>query len=549
MLKKKFKPLLFFLTVSTIFIFATETGGQFQLYLSPLLVELDIAPGAKKSFKLLLRNEDKQNSLSLIAYPGDMRESQRGAYEVVEKGTSEFSCADWMELSDTNFTLEPGEAKEIKVIITAPRNVFGGRYGIVVFEIVAEKDPAGKKFGAVKLHYRMPAFVEVTIKRFGGLVRKATVTDFKVESVSSEKLEKKIGKGALCFIASVKNEGNIHVIGKGTLFIKNKEGRTKRRVPLGGGRGIVLPGATVDFRSFLRKPPPGEYIARAAINFGGLSPVVAEFPFTVGRTKSSALGSFKASSYIALDIKPEHLEMKIPPRGFRAVTFSFRNDERDTIEVKAYLKDIEYDEEGNPVLLDSSETGRSCREWISLEPEAFALAPEKRGRVKLALWAPPEGEGGYYACVVFDALLKGSKEGAISTPFQIPVILSVPPNLDKEGEIVDLQIKASAGKPALVTAYFKNTGNIHLKPKGKISLEVLKEIKRTDDIIFMGKPKYEKVAEFLFEEVEQYVLPGGIRRMEAGYPGALEAGKYLAEITIDYGGSEPVKFQKGFRVK
>ena len=546
MKEKKYIILFVFFTIC---LWCASANAQFDLSLSPLLVEVDLAPGAKKSFSLYLTNDNALNSVDLIAYTMDIIETERGAYKVADKGESEFSCADWMKIKDTTFTLKPNESKEIKVYITAPRNVFGGRYGAVVFEIGPEKAPPGKKFGSVGYHFQMPAFVEVTIKRFGGLRRKATISDFKVQSVSTGRLEKKMGKKALRFTASVKNEGNIHVKGKGTLIIKDNEGRTKRRVPLGGGRGIVIPEATVNFRSLLRKPPPGEYTARAVINLGGLSPAVAEIPFTVTRTKSSALGSFKASSYIALDIKPEHLEMKIPPRGFRAATFSFRNYERDTIEVKAYLKDIEYDEEGDLILLDFSETGRSCREWISLEPQELTLAPEKRGRVKLTLQVPPEGEGGYYACVVFDALLKGSKEGAISTPFQIPVILSIPPNLDKEGEIVDLQIKTSAGKPALLTAYFKNTGNIHLKPKGKISLEVLKEIKSTGDLIYVGKPRYEKVDEFFFEEVEGYVLPGGIRKMQAGYAGALEAGKYLAEITIDYGGPEPKKLRKEFRVK
>jgi len=241
--------------------------------------------------------------------------------------------------------------------------------------------------------------------------------------------------------------------------------------------------------------------------------------------------------------------MKIPHRGFRAVTFSFRNDERDTVDVKAYLKDLGYDHEGDLILLDSSETGRSSREWISLEPQEFTLAPEKRERVKLTVQAPTEGEGGYYACAVFDALLRGSKEGAITTPFQIPVFLSVPPNLDKEGEIVDLQIKASAGKPALLTGYFKNTGNIHLNPKGRIALKLLKEVKSTDDFIVISGPEYEEVGEVPFEEVEGYVLPGGIRKMEAGYPEALEAGKYVAEVTIAYGGSALAKFKKKFEVK
>jgi len=549
--KMREKKYLTFFVLLIILCFPTTARAQFDISLSPLLVQVDLAPGAKKHFSLYLTNDSKVNSVSLKAYTMDVVGTQDGTYELrEEEGKSEFSCADWMRVQDTSFTLKPNDSKEIKVYITVPRDVFGGRYGAVVFEVVPEERKNHREYlGAVTYHFRMPAFVELTIKRFGGMVRKASISSFKVESVSAGKFAEKMGKEALQFVASVRNEGNIHLMGNGTLIVKDKEGRTKRRVPLGAGRGVVLPGATLDFKSLLRKQPPGEYTAKAVISFGALSPVIAEIPFAVSRTKSTALGSFKASSYIALDIKPEHLNMKTPPRSFRAVTFSFGNDERDSIEVKAHLKDIYYDEEGDLILLDSSETGRSCREWISLEPQNFTIAPEKRERVKFTLQVPTEGEGGYYACVVFDALLKGSKEGTISTPFQIPVIISVPPNLEKEGEIVDVQIKASAGKPALLTAYFKNTGNVHLKPKGKISLEVLKEIKPTGDIIYVGEPKYEKAGEFLFEEVEQYVLPGGIRKMEAGYPKALEAGKYLAEITIDYGGSEPVKFEKEFRVK
>jgi len=548
-LKIRIQRYWFFLVPFIILTWTTEIHPQAHLYLSPLLVELDLAPGAKKSFTILLRNEDKEKSANLIAFPSDIEESQTGRYKLVDKGKSEYSCADWMELSDTSFTLQPGSSKELEVQITAPRNVFGGRYGAVVFEVVPEKPPPGEKLGSVRYHFQMPAFVEVTIKRFGGRVKKASISDLKVEPVTDKRLLEEIGTAALAFSASVINEGNIHVKGKGTLFIKNAEGRTERRVPLGGGRGIVIPGATVDFRSFLRKPPPGEYMARAVVNFGGLSPAIAEIPFTVTRTKSSALGSFKASSYIALDIKPENLEMNVPLRGFRAFTFSFRNDERDTVEVKAYLKDLGYDQDGDLVILDSSETGRSCREWISLEPQEFIIAPEERGRVKFTLQAPLQGEGGYYACVVFDALLKRTKEGTISTPFQIPVILSVPPHLDSQSEIVDLKVEASAGKPATVTALFKNTGNVHLKPKGGIILKVLKEIKPTDDFIIISRSEYEEVGRAFFEEVEGYVLPGGIRKMVAGYPQALQAGKHLAEVTIDYGGSEPVKFEKEFTVK
>jgi len=527
----------------------TSTIQAQRIYLSPLLVELELAPGATKKFTLEVVNESEEGSVNLIAYPTAIKESREGRYQVLDQGESEYSCADWMRLSDSSFAIEPGMSKQIEVEIKVPRGIFGGRYGAVVFEVVPEKAPGEEKLGSIMYHFRMPAFVEVTIKRFGGLLRKASITDLKIAPVTDQRLLKEVGADALSFSASVENQGNVHLRGKGTLTIKTNEGQTKRRVPLGGGRGVVIPAATVDFQSILRKPPPGEYIARAVVNFGGLSPATAEIPFTVTRARSSALGSFKASSYIALDVKPERLEMKVPPRGFRVITFGFRNQESDTVKVRAYLKELEYDPDGDIVTLDSSDTGRSCREWITLEPQEFAIAPEKSARVKLSLQAPSEGEGGYYVCVVFDAMLKGAKEDAISTPFQIPVLLTVPPNLDEQGEILDVKVEAAAGKPATVTALFRNTGNIHVKPGGRVALKLLKEAKSTGDFVVMSKPEYEEVGGSLFEEVEQYVLPGGVRKMQAGYPEALEAGKYVAEVVVGYGGSEPTKFEKEFRLR
>jgi hypothetical protein len=525
------------------------TKAQFDISLSPMLVQIDLVPGARKLFSLYLNNENTQKTVNLIAYTMNIEESQQGAYKVLEEGESEFSCTDWMIIQDSSFVLKPGESKEVKVQIMAPPNAFGGRYGAVVFEVVPEAGPTGEKLGSVQYHFRMPAFVEVSVKRFGGLIRKASVSDFKVERVSKPAMLKQLGGPGLSFTASVKNEGNIHLDGKGTLIIKDQSGRTKRRVPLGGGRGVVIPGATVNFQSFLKEPPTGEYVARAIINFGGLSPSIAEVPFVVSRTKSAASGSFKASSALAMDVKPENLEIKIPGKGFRAATFSFRNNERDTIFVKTRIAELGYGLEGDLLTLDSSETGRSCKDWISVEPVEFNVPPEKSTQVRFTLQAPAQGEGGYYACLVFDALLKDIKEDIISTPFEIPVITNIPPNQKLDAEIFNVEISAAAGKPALLTAYFRNSGNIHVKPKGKVSFNILREVKTTGDLTYIGKSGYEKVADFAFEEIDQYILPGEIRKMMAAYPGALEKGKYTAEIDINYGGAEPAKFAKEFQVK
>jgi hypothetical protein len=121
--------------------------------------------------------------------------------------------------------------------------------------------------------------------------------------------------------------------------------------------------------------------------------------------------------------------------------------------------------------------------------------------------------------------------------------------LDVKGEIVDVRLEQRAGKPAAAEALFKNTGNAHVKPKGSIVLKLLKEMKPTGDFIIVGESQYEQVGAFNFGEVEQWVLPGGVRRMEAGSQHILEAGTYSVEVSINYGGSAPAKFTKEFTVR
>lgn len=545
------RRVLLFFAFLLIFPPVRSAWAQTNLYLSPMLVQINLAPGAKKEFVLLLTNEDKEKSLSLRCYTMDMEETRSGAYKVLDKGKSEYSCADWMEPAESFFTIQPGKSKELKVKITVPRNVVGGRYGAVVFEPVPEKEKKSteEEFAAVVYRFRMPAFVELTIKRFGGRKIRLKIADFNLKTVSGGNLAKRLGKEALRFTAAVVNEGNIHVEGRGKLIIRTKEGRTKRRVPLAGGRGVVLPGATVNFISVLRKLPPGEYIARAMISYERLSPLVAELPFSVEKAKTSATDSFQASEFLSLDIKPESIERKAPSGGFRTFSVSLRNGESESLYVEAYLRDIKYDEEGELVVLDSAGGNRSCARWIEFKPKSRTLKPRGGASFKFNVEVPPEVSGGYYACIVLEASRLGTKESSIHTPFQVPVFITVPLDLEKKGEILDLKIAASANTPSSFAVYFNNTGNVHFKPTGRIILSMLKQVKMVDDFIYVGKPEYEPLAELGFKQVENYVLPGGTLRMQANYTSELEAGKYQAEVIVSYLGETLAKTEKRFVIK
>jgi len=541
-----------FAAFAAIWLVSSVGLAQHELFLSPPLVELSLSPGERREFNVLIGNEDKTNALNLLVFLSDFIELEDGGYKVVDKGTSRYSCADWMTITDSLITLPPGGSKEVKVQIKVPRDAVGGRYGAVVFEIV----PAGlvgpeKPFIQRRYHFRMPSFVEVTVKRGRGLVKKVSLTDLKVTSSSADpEIAAQVGKDNLIVTGRVKNEGNIHVNGKGRLIIRNKEGRKVREYPLGGGEGTVLPEAICDFVSVIQKPKPGDYVAQVILNYGAPSPVIANTAFTVSKFGASAKGKLKTSSTIALELDPERVEQIIHPGAFRVISFLLSNNEDTAITVNTRLQPMQFDPEGEIVILENTETKWSCQDWIKLEPGEFKLKPHERKQVRATLTVPPLAEGGRYTCLVFESHKEGEKQ-ALSTSFQIPVLLTIPKQTDFKGEIVKSELKFSQQNPPSLVTYFKNLGNIHFKPRGKVIVKSYIEIAASQEkgVVIAGSSKYEKIGEFAFKEAKEFVLPEGISKLETTFPSMLHAGKYVAEIDVEYGGKTLVQAQKAFVIK
>src|SRR3990172_4862714 len=497
---------IFFVVCLDLLILFSSGISQHTLFLSPQLVELSLSPGERTEFNLLLGNEDESNPVNLLVFLSDFIELEDGGYKVIDKGTSRYSCADWMTVSDSLITLAPKNSKEIKVQIKVPRDVVGGRYGAVVFEIVPEPVGPEKPFIQRRYHFRMPAFVEVTVKKGRGLVKKVSLTDLKVTPSSADpQIASRVGKDNLIVKGRVKNEGNIHINGKGRLIIRNKDGRKVREYPLGAGAGTVLPDATCDFVSVIQQPRPGDYVAQVILNYGAPSPVIANIPFTVSKYGTALKGNLKASIPIALELQPERIEQVVPPGAFRVMSFLLINNEDKSLVVNTKLHPMQFDPEGEIVLLENTEAKWSCQDWLKIEPIQFTLKPYERKPVRATITVPS---------------LKS-------------------------------EINFSKGSPPSLIAYFKNLGNIHFKPRGKVVIKNFVEIPPSEKqgVAYAGKSEYEKVGEFIFQEIKEFVLPDGVRKMETIFPSVFPPGKYLAEIDMEYGGNVLAKAQKAFIIK
>jgi len=209
----------------TILLFLNFIFAQTNLTISPPLIELKMPAGSIRKFDFAIINEHRTSKVPLAVFPVDIIQTRTGGYEVVEDGKGILSCVSWLQLKDTLFTLEPGTSKEITGFVRTPIGVKGGRYGGVAVETRFPKESRHPKS-------RIVVILQITITP-EIKPSKVTITDLKLEEPSKMQrfMDKKF-KNALAVIATVKNEGDIHIKNTGTLIIRDKNGRRIREYPL-----------------------------------------------------------------------------------------------------------------------------------------------------------------------------------------------------------------------------------------------------------------------------------------------------------------------------
>jgi hypothetical protein len=550
-IKKGFNIARLLIILSAVF---SKGFGQATFTVTPQLVELELAPGARRTFQVLLVNENEKDTSRFRIVTADVFETEAGNYRVIDKGTSKYSCADWIKPDSMELTLGPKQGKEISFEVKAPPKVSGGRYASIVFALLPKVTPFGPdEAGAgVVFHFRIPVQLEVTIKSTL-TPRPKNVAIEGIEIIPAQEdreyslLLKDAAKNALVVKAIVHNRGDMHIKAKGRLVLTDRKGKRLREVPLGAGRGMVLPEAKVKFVSVIKRPLPGDYVLEAVLNYGGVSPAIGRLPFTVARKIIAKDRSFISTSTIGLNVGRGIIEIFGTPNSYRTQVLTITNEENEVVKVKTKLKYLQYDENGNIVATDSGDSRFSCIDWLTIEPKDFELAPGATKTMKVVAKIPDTIPGGRYACINMEAMLLSAKETDLPTPVQVPIILTIPGTAEKKGEVTKVEV--SKGNPPTFTVYFKNLGNIHLKPKVKVELAYLPKVTARGDLKYIGEPKSEPVGVFGMKEFPVAVLPGGIAKMEQDYDKPLEPGSYTAVVTVDYGGVEPAVFVQKFQVK
>ncbi len=230
---------------------------------------------------------------------------------------------------------------------------------------------------------------------------------------------------------------------------------------------------------------------------------------------------------VSLTMSPQLIEVTANPGDEPIVnTIRITNNSDLPVELLATPQNIvPTGEEGGSVPTED-ETSFSLAAWITVEPEAVSVAPNTTQDFTVTIAVPGNAEpGGHYGTVTFETVPGDSTEGAGASVVQrlAPVILaSVAGDIVEEGGIESFASTKSFWtneKPILFETRLNNTGNVHYKPTGTITIKNM-----------FGNEVTKIVVE------ERNVLPDTIRKLETEWsdPG-FAVGRYTAELDLVYG--------------
>jgi hypothetical protein len=238
-----------------------------------------------------------------------------------------------------------------------------------------------------------------------------------------------------------------------------------------------------------------------------------------------------------LKIAPVRTDLTIEKGGSRQVSLFVENITAFPITVGGVVNDFvaSNDESGEPrIILDDKQKapGNSFKDLISNVP-GTTLQPNERKELRVTISVPKNAaSGGYYGAVRY-APGNGQTDKNVSLTASVGTIflIRVPGNITEQLKVESFDIMHNGSVsslfnsgPVSIQTRFRNFGNIHVQPFGKI---IVKN--------FSGNVIYE--AEINNTQPRGSVLPGSIRKFTNELNQKKLFGRYTAEGSFGYGTS------------
>jgi hypothetical protein len=237
---------------------------------------------------------------------------------------------------------------------------------------------------------------------------------------------------------------------------------------------------------------------------------------------------------LTLTVIPPLLQINLAPGDVWSGAFKVIN--HNPYEVPIYVSPVNFEPQGESGLgrfipLEKDDK-HSLAGWIEIERGPIVVEPEKSQEIKMTIRIPPDASpGGHYAALLVGtqpslAQEEGTRIGIASFISSL-VFLRVSGEVVEDGDIIEFSTdKSFYEKPeAAFTLRFKNKGNVHLQPRGLITIYNM-----------WGRER----GRIVLNESGGFgnVLPQSVRKFSFVWKGEeniFEAGRYKALAALQFG--------------
>jgi hypothetical protein len=272
-----------FLTVTLGVIYAQTPQTGIDLTVSPVFVSLVTNPGEPISSQVRITNNSNvaENLRVRLATFVTGDDGAPKLSDVPEN--DEFSK--WIEFSEEQFKLVPNESKIVRFTIDPPKESALGFYYAIVFTRDREGQDGDSPQALIAAAPAIPLLLEV---KSPNARRELQMVDLKTDKLFYEYLPTN-------FTVTIKNNGNIHAVPVGDIFIDSAYSEDIAVVPVNRGNGNILPGGIRSFAATWNDA----FIYREAVKDGDKTTYQTKYDFS--KANKFRMGKYKANVLMIYD--------------------------------------------------------------------------------------------------------------------------------------------------------------------------------------------------------------------------------------------------------
>ena len=413
-----------------LFFFILQGTGFAGVAVSPLQQQIEVRPGKKATFSIILTNNMRNEQDQPCPVKVDVLD-----FTVSDKGKLFFgpeykhprSAVDWISSEENEFVLAPGETREVKFKVTAPMNADGDYWAAAMVGLGNPKD--GEKGVQIKLRTASGIFIHVAkrnyIERGSVIESNVNIPEFDTttnltEKNAAELASEEVKKNQVLRVnAKLKNDGLVSFLARGKAYLYSDGWRRVATIPLHTSRRRVLPGDSRWFTGVMAQPlPAGQYKLRTffASDSKYKRKMTRDMEFTISKDMAVVWAeNFVNENTQTLEIKPQQIDLELNPGRLTATRFQVSNRSLSTIVTTCRV-----------------ESDKANNDWLELKTADFTLAPNAQRSATCIVKIPSDAlPGRYNWTILVETERSGltTKEQNNIERYQIPISVVIGENI------------------------------------------------------------------------------------------------------------------------